>query len=315
MTPRPSTVRRPAHNSAGYQRVVRVTWVGIAVTISLCVVKMAAGWLTGSTALLADGLESLSDTGVALAAVVGLRLAARPPDERHPYGHGKAEVLAAGFIAWAMIMLTVLMGARAINQIFHAENLAAPHWVALLFLGGTCVIGEALYQYKMYHARRLRSAALRAEAFDHRKDVWSSAVALAAVAVAIAAGGRWAVLDPLAALVTCGFIVWMSIRILRETAPHLMDQAVSGPLLGEIRVIADEVDGVRDTEKLIARQSGLDVLVELHVEVDPAMTVDAAHDVATAVRDRIIDRIDPITEVLVHVEPYYEGDHVNDSGQ
>lgn len=311
MTPTPSPVRLPAHNHAGYQRVVRVTWIGIAVTSGLCVVKMVAGLLTASTALLADGLESLSDTGVALATAVGLKIASQPADARHPYGHGKAEVLSAGFIAWALVMVAIVMGGRAIWQIFHPDEHPAPHWAALLFLGGTCLLGEGLYRYKMYYAQRLQSAALRAEAFDHRKDVWSSLIGFVAVALAIALGGRWTLLDPVAGLITCGFIGWMAIQILRETAPHLMDQAVSGPLLGEIRVIAEDVDGVKGTEKLIARQSGLDVLVELHIEVDPQMTVDAAHDIATAVRDRIIERVQMISEVLVHVEPFYEGDHVN----
>ncbi|MCG3177799.1 MAG: Ferrous-iron efflux pump FieF [Phycisphaerae bacterium] len=307
----PSSIRLPTTSRAGYRKVVQVTWVGIVVTLALTAVKMISGWLTGSTALVADGVESLSDSAIALAVIIGGRIAALPADPEHPYGHGKAEVLAAGFIAWFMVMLAVGLGSRGVWQVIHAEELPPPHWAALLFLGGTCIVSESLAQYKLWQARRLNSVALRAEAADHRKDVYSSAIGLVAVGAAIALGGRWVVLDPIAGLITCGFVAWMAVGILREATPQLMDEAVSGGMLRQIRSIAAGVQGVRETEKLIARRSGLDVLVELHVEVDPQMSVADAHVVATAVRDRVVERVDQIADVLVHVEPYYAGDHVN----
>jgi cation diffusion facilitator family transporter len=311
VTRQPAQFRTPEINRTRYLRVVRITWIGIAVTLSLAVVKATAGWLTGSTALLADGVESLADSAVALAVVVGVRIAATPADIDHPYGHGKAEALSATLIAWTMVLVVIAMGGRAIWQLFHPERWHPPHASAVAFLAGTCVVSEALARYKRRQSRLLWSDALAAEARDHRKDVFSSAIALVAVTTAVLAGGRWALLDPLAGLITCGFVAWMAIEIIRETTPHLMDKAISGELLRRIRTIAADIDGVEETEKLIARRSGLDVLVELHVELDPAMRVEAAHEIATEVRNRIIEQVDSVVDVLVHVEPYYPGDHAN----
>jgi cation diffusion facilitator family transporter len=303
----PPKIQSPPAGHSGYRRAIRVTWIGIAVTVVQAAVKIAAGVLTRSTALLADGLENVADTGVSLAAIVGLSIARTPADAEHPYGHGKAEALTAVAIAWVMVLLAMGMAARAVMQVVHPEQLHPPDWPALLFLAGTCLVGEWLYRYKLGEARRLKSAALYAEAFDHRKDVFSSVVALVADAAAIGLGGRFALLDPVAALITCGFIGWMSLRIMRESTPHLMDEAITGLLLDEIRQIAREVPGVRGTEKLVARRSGLDVLVELHVEVDPAMTVADAHETATEVRRCIRQRIDSVADVLVHIEPHRGG--------
>jgi cation diffusion facilitator family transporter len=307
----PAQFRTPQVNRSRYLRVVRVTWIGIAVTLALTVMKVLAGWLTGSTALLADGVESLADSAVALAVVIGVRIAATPADADHPYGHGKAEALSATLIAWAMVLVVIAMGGRVIWQLFHPGRLEPPHASALIFLAGACVVSELLARYKKRQSRLLWSDALAAEARDHRKDVFSSAIAMVAVATAVLAGGRWTILDPLAGLITCGFVAWMAIEIIRETTPHLMDRAISGELIRQVRQFAAQVEGVQETEKLIARRSGLDVIVELHVEVDPEMTVTVAHDVATDVRNRVIERIDSVVDVLVHVEPHYPGDHVN----
>jgi len=305
------SVRLPVADRSGYRRAARVIWIGVAVTAAQAVAKIVAGILAHSTALTADGLENVADLGVAAATVIGLRIASRPADLRHPYGHGKAEVLTAAVIAWVIVIMAMGMAARAIGQIVRPGQPVVPDWWALLFLGGTCAVGEGLYRYKTWQADKLMSVALRASAYDHRKDVLASFVALLAVGGAVTFGGRMAVLDPIGGLITCGFIGWMALRILRECTPHLMDEAVSGPLLDEIRRLAGQVDGVLGTEKLIARRSGLNVLVELHVEVDPQTTVARAHEVATAVRDCMVGRIDSISDVLVHVEPFYPDDHVN----
>lgn len=299
-----SQVRRPATKSDAYQQALRVTWVGVFVILMQGAAKVIAGWLSNSSALLADGLENAADLGVSLAAIIGLAMAGRPADADHPYGHGKAEALTALTIAWVMVLMAIAMAHQAMDKIARRAEIAPPQWWALLFLAGACVTGEGLYRYKIWQARRLGSAALFAEAVDHRKDVFSSLIALVAVGAAVLFGGRAAVLDPIAALITCGFIGWMSLKIIRESAPHLMDRAITGQLLDDIRDIAMSVPGVKGTEKLVARRSGLNVLVELHIEVDPRMSVWDAHEVASRVRDRAIEQIESITDVLVHVEPY-----------
>jgi cation diffusion facilitator family transporter len=305
-----SATARPARENRGYREAIRVTWVGIVVIVVLGAGKVIGGLLTHSSALVADGFESAADAGVSLAAIVGFWIARRPADRDHPYGHGKAEVLSAVIIAWVMVLVAIGMAAAAAYKMFEPGRLVTPEWQALLFLAGTVVVAEGLYRYKMWQGNRLNSAALRAEAYDHRKDMISSAIAIVAVALAVLLPGA-AILDPIAALITCAFIGWMALRIMREATPQLMDKAVSGSMLDDIRRLAEQVPNVQGTEKLVARRSGLDVIVELHVEVDPTMSVTAGHDVASDVRDRITAAFESVTDVLVHVEPFYRDDHVN----
>jgi len=292
------------HSQDGYRMVALGGWVGIVGNVVLGAAKLTGGILGGSQALTADAVDTLGDSISSVVVILGAWHARRPADERHPYGHGKAEVLAGRTVAVIIMAVGVVFGYRALMKILHPETVTPPALWTVWFAVASIVGKEAMARYKMYLGRKIHSESLIADALNHRSDVFTSMLAAAGITAAVYLGPEWRFLDPLAAIVICLIIFGVGVTAFRRTGSALMDEAVDGATLAVIRKAADDVEGVLGTEKLFTRRSGLETHVELHVEVDGHMTVDAAHGIATAVSRAIRDAVPGATHVTVHIEPH-----------
>jgi cation diffusion facilitator family transporter len=284
-------------------------WTGIVANLGLAAVKFAVGLVCSSAALVADGVHSLSDSISSLIVLVGLKVASAPPDKEHPYGHGKAEAVAAKVVAVMLVVLAAGVGYRAIAGLVHHGALRPPDPLALYVALGSMLAKELLYRYKIRLGRSVGSMALEADAWHHRSDALSSGVAALGIAGSILGGGSWHALDEAAALVIAVTILVVGVQQFRKSSHVLMDGMVSGERVLEIREVAATIDGVLGVEVVRARRSGLGMLVDIHIEVNPGMTVEGGHDVASRVRDALTRRISDVEGVLVHIEPYYPDGH------
>lgn len=296
-------------HTEGYREAARVTWVGICIDLVLGAGKIAAGVAGNSWAVIADGLHTISDLASSITILVGLRVARRAPDRSHPYGHGKAEVLAARLVGFLLLLVAGFIVHKAVGRLLSGAPVGLPAQIALWAAFVSIVVKEGLYRYKKYHAGRTGSSSLQVDAWHHRSDALTSLAALIGVAGAYFSGGRLNWLDPAAAIVVAGIILWITFRVFTSTMGELMDAAPPEWFIADIRDLARDVPGVKGVEKVRCRKAGLDYLVDIHVEVDPKMPVDEAHGIAAAVRNHLITDGDNILQALVHIEPYYPDDH------
>lgn len=280
----------------------RATWIGVAANVFLSAIKLAGGILGRSAALVADGFHSLSDVLSSLIILVGLHIAAQPADDEHPYGHGKAEAIAGKLVSLLLMALAVTMAWNSISSL-RGEPPAPPAPFALGIIIVSIAVKEGLFQYKIRLATRIGSTALMADAWHHRSDAVSSVVALAGVALTLLGGPAWHVMDHVAALGIAVIIFWVGVKVFREASSELLDGVIHGPKVKAIVASARAVDGVSGTEKVFVRKSGLDQYVDIHVEVDPDMSVREAHRIASRVRDRVCADHDAVKGVMVHIEP------------
>jgi cation diffusion facilitator family transporter len=297
-------------HTEGYQIATKATWVGLATNFVLGTFKVVAGILGNSWAVIADGMHTVSDILSSLGAMVGLVIARRAPDKDHPYGHGKAEVLAARFIALVLLVVGALILLEAGDRLFNPHKIEKPPgqialWAAL----ASIIVKEALYQYKAYFARKTRSSVLHAEAWHHRSDAISSIPVLLGVAGAIFLGEKMHWLDPIAAALVGVIVLSIALRMSYTTLGELMDAAAPREVIDSVRQLASDVPGVLGVEKIRCRKAGLNYLCDVHIEVDPKMPVDRAHEIARAVQNHLVKDGDSILQALVHIEPFYPGDH------
>jgi cation diffusion facilitator family transporter len=288
-----------------YRIARRAALIGLLINLGLGVVKAVGGWVAESSALLADSVNSMGDSVASFAVLLALRVAQRPPDRKHPYGHARAEAVAASNVALLVIVSALVVGWKAILHL-EVEH-PPPPWWALAIAAGNIVLKEWLYRYKIAIGKRTGSRALIANAWDHRADALCSAAVLVGLA-AVAWGGPdylWA--DEAAALVVVVAILWSGISLFRKSASDLLDAQADDDTLSEVRGLAERVEGVLAVEKLRVRRSGIELMAEIHVEVAPDLTVAEGHAVAHAVRDRLEGDVAALTYVLVHIEPHRPG--------
>lgn len=292
-----STIERTAR----YRDAARAALAGLVANAVLAALKLAGGLASGSFALVSDAVNSLGDVLTSLVVLVALRVAQRPADAEHPYGHTRAEAIAAVSVALLVGLSALAVGWEAVQRLGTAHGLP-PSWT-LLIAGGNVLIKEGLYQYKIRVARRTGSAALVANAWDHRSDALCSLAVLVGLAAVRCGGPAWIAADELAALVVVAAIVWSAGQLFRNAASELMDVQADGQLVASVRQAALEVPGVAGVEKLWLRKSGLEFFADLHLEVDPRLTVAAGHDIGHAVKARLLGRFSELRDVLVHLEP------------
>jgi cation diffusion facilitator family transporter len=279
----------------------RLAIAGMLVSGALAVTKVVFGLQGHSTAVVADGLESASDVLASGFVLLGLTLAAKPPDEDHPYGHGRAETLTGLLIGLA------LTAAGALISFGSAQQLGRPHpgvrpwvvWPLVASLGAKAILATL----KFRAGRRLHSDALTADAWNDSMDSLSAAIALAAVGLALSNPARFSDADRVGGFIVGLIVVMVGVRVARNTALQLMDTMPDDGHMAQIRAAAATVPGVRGIEKCYARKTGLRYHVDLHLEVDPDMTVRQSHYLGHQVRERILESLDWVADVLVHVEP------------
>jgi cation diffusion facilitator family transporter len=274
---------------------------GAGLNVTLAAGKFAAGILGHSQALIADGVESAIDIISSLLVWGGVRIAARPPDADHPYGHGKAEPLAALVVSLFIFYAAWWIGAHSIDGIRHPQT--TPHWATLVVLVVVVGAKEYVSRRMMRAGQAMDSTALKAEAWHHRSDALTSAAAFVGISIALVGGPGYATADAWAALAASGVIAYNGFGIARGAVLEVMDTAVAHEFEEEVRKVAAAVEGVRFVEKCRVLKSGLGYLVDIHVHVDGDLSVRQGHAIAHAVKGALIAAPLSVTNVAVHIEP------------
>lgn len=283
---------------------MRIAIASMALSGALAVAKLIAGWLAGSASVVADGFESAGDVVTSGIVLLGLTVAARPPDKNHPYGHGRFETL-TGLVTGLGL---ALVGAGIIWKSLQDVGMrhAPPAAFALWPVAASVALKSAMAAVKLRVGRRIRSAALVADAWNDAVDILSGSVALLAVGLAILNPERFLAADHYGGAAIGCIVILLGLRVVHETSLTLMDTMPDEQMMATIRTTALQVPGALDVEKCYARKTGLRYHVDLHLEVDPELTVRRSHAIAEEVRNRVKGELAWVEDVLVHVEPYGE---------
>jgi cation diffusion facilitator family transporter len=279
----------------------RVAATGMLVSGALAVMKIVAGMSGHSTAVVADGLESASDVIASGFVLFGLTLAAKPADENHPYGHGRVETLTGLLIGLVLLVGGAVISWNSIRRVGQPHEALRAYVIWPLLISLVAKTGLATLKFRF--GRKLGSEALIADAWNDAMDTISAIAALAAVGLTLSDSVRFAEADRYGGFVVGLIVVTAGIRVARETTMQLMDTMPEARLIDEIREAAAAVAGVRGVEKCFARKTGFKYHVDLHLEVDPEMTVRQSHQLAHEVQLHIRERLEWVADVLVHVEP------------
>jgi cation diffusion facilitator family transporter len=279
----------------------RVALLGMAVSAALAVTKIVAGLAGHSTAVVADGCESASDVFSSGFVLLGLTLAAKPADREHPYGHGRIETLTGMLIGLVLTAAGAVISAASFEHLGQPREALDAFVLAPLVLSALAKSGLAGYKFRV--GRKLGSAAITADAWHDTVDIVSAVAAMAAVGLTLVDPTRFGAADRYGGMVVGLIVIFAGVQVVRDTAMQLIDTMPDPQRMDEIRQVAAAVDGVRGVEKCFARKTGLRYHVDLHLEVDPDMTVRSSHEIAHKVQLQIKEKLDWVADVLVHVEP------------
>lgn len=299
----PSIDLKPAVNAPETRENTgrRIALLSVFIGVALSVSKIVVGLKAGSNAVVSDGVEAAGDVFSSAIVYAGFWLASRPPDEEHPYGHGRYETL-AGLGVGGLLLIT------GVSILWHAIAYSGPRPLisafALYPLAAAVVLKTGLAILKLRISRRIDSGALQADAWHDMTDLVSTFIALSAVVLTLENPSRFDFADRAGALFIGAIIIFLSVQVVRRTITSLLDTMPAPERIQEIRSAALTVRGALGVEKCYARRTGLQYHVDLHLEVDPDMTVRASHEIATAVREAVKQRVSWVADVLVHVEPW-----------
>jgi len=284
------------------RQVQKVTIWGLLVNLALSAMKFVFGFLGNSQALVADGVHSLSDSTTDIAILVGARFWTQPADEHHPHGHGRIEIMVTLFIGVVLAIVGILIAYRAIQTI-GMDHRSAPGWVVFAAACVSMISKEILYQWTMLVGKRIKSSALMANAWHHRSDGFSSLpVAIAVLGTKIQP--EWIFLDHIGAIIVAVLIIQAAFKILWPALNQLADTAASKEEQNQLRRLVRTTEGVRDVHALRTRHVGPGLQVDLHVLVDPELSVSKGHVIAGKVKRKLLDDGPDVVDVLVHIEPY-----------
>ncbi len=289
------------NTSQRYLRGRRSALLGLITNAVLVVIKLAAGFLGHSYALIADGVESTADIFSSLIVWRGLKIASRQPDQRHPFGYGKAESIAAAAVALMLLAAAVGISVQAVREILTPHHSPAPF--TLLVLVVVIFTKELLFRYVFTVGSEVRSLAVQTDAWHHRSDAITSTAAFIGISAALLGGPAWAEADDYAAVAASVIIATNGLRFLRLALSDLMDASPGPEVLEAITTAALAVEGVRAIEKVLARRSGTGYRVVLHVQADPDMPLHEAHALGGRVRRRLASSAD-VVDAVIHMEPY-----------
>jgi cation diffusion facilitator family transporter len=281
---------------------IRAAQAGLLVNGVLVLVKLTAGILGNSYALVADAVESSTDLFSSMIVWAGLRVAAAPPDESHPYGHGKAESIAAAIVSLMLLGAAVGIAIAAVREIVQPHH--APMPFTLFVLAGVVLVKEVLFRKVALVGERTGSTAVAVDAWHHRSDALTSAAAFVGIATALWGGPGWEAADDWAALVASVIIFANGVRFMRAALDDLMDRTADAGILETIDGAARAVDGVLATEKLRVRKLGTNFSVDLHVQADPTLSLHDAHVLSGRVKAAIRAVVPSAHDVLIHMEPF-----------
>lgn len=288
------------------QRSLRAIFLGIAVNVALGAAKFLAGIFGHSHALIADATESFADIFNGLIMWRGIAVAAAPADEEHPYGHGKAEPLAAAFGATMLLVAAAWITVKGGVNIYEWANgipRERPQAFTLITLAVVVFVKEGLFRFIVKEGSDTDNSAVKTDAWHHRSDAITSLGAAIGITIALLGGPKWVCADDAAAIFAAFIVGWSGWLLMRPALSELMDKAPDPDVIEQIRQLAAGTEGVANVEKCFVRKAGHLLFVEMHVEVDPQMTVLRSHEIAHHVKDKIRETMPAVSDVLVHIEP------------
>lgn len=274
-------------------------WIGMLTNFLLCFAKLFVGFWGNSNALIADGVHTLSDLVATGIVIIGFRIAKKPPDKEHPYGHGRAETIATKIIAIILIIFGLQTGYDSSKTLF-VSNLTSPSFIVLLTVTLSIFIKESLFKYTLRIGHKLSSSSLIADAWHHRSDAISSIAAFVGVFGAII-GFHY--LDPLAGIFVSILIIKAGIRTFHIAYDELMNGIIKSETMDKIRDIAESTEGVVSIEELKAHKMGLEINIDLVINVDGKATVNKGHEICNLVEEAIKREIVSVRQVMIHVNP------------
>lgn len=289
-----------------YSKAAYVTKVSMVLNFLLTGFKFAAGIIGNSSAMIADAAHSLSDFITDVAVIVGLKVAKKPGDSTHNYGHGKIETLTAAFIGLVLVAAAFGIfwgGLQKVISFYQGEGLPEPSKIALVAAILSIIVKEWLYRYTITHGRKLKSDALIANAWDHRSDALSSIGTMLGIGGAIILGGRWVVLDPIAAVVLSFFIFKVAFDISYRSLNELLEASLDSEIYRNIEEALMSTEGVLGFHELKTRKIGNALAADVHIEVDRNLNIVDAHEISVHVEDRLKEICGKNGHFSIHVEP------------
>lgn len=296
--------------TSGTSRSIRWAQAGLVTNTVLVLVKLIAGIVGNANALVADAVESSADIFSSMIVWTGLSIASRPADDNHPFGHGKAEPIAAAIVSLMLLGAAVGIAVIALREIVTPHQAPAPF--TLFVAAGVILVKETLYRRVARVGKETGSTAVVADAWHHRADAISSGAAFVGIAIALIGGPGWEAADDWAALLAAFLITVNGARTLRPALSGLMDEAPDRSVWVVAHDAAGRVGGVKRVEKLNVRSSGSGYHIDLHVQADPQLSLEAAHEIGAGVKYSIREAIPRAVNVLVHMEPYRVSDEQSD---
>lgn len=283
---------------------IKATYFSIVGNLGLALVKFLAGFFGNSYALIADAIESVTDTFASILVLVGLKYAEKPADENHPYGHGKIEALVTFVVVGFLITSAIVIAYQSI------QNIRTPHTLpekwTLLVLAIIILWKEISYRIVLKNSKLTNSTSLKADAWHHRADAITSVAAFVGITIALLLGEGYETADDWAALLASGIILYNAYAIFRPALGEILDEDIYDELSARIDEISKEVEGIIGIEKCHIRKVGMRYCVDLHVIVNGDISVKEGHDLAHILQHTLYKRVDTLTSVFIHIEPDYK---------
>lgn len=291
------------------KKIVFATWIGIIVNVMLTILKGIGGFLSGSKALIADAIHSASDIISSVIVLFGVRIANKPPDEEHPYGHGKAENIASNIIALILIVVGIEMSISSF-KVFLGDMPKAPTRIALIILIISVIMKELLFQYKYYVGKKYNSAALISDAWHHRSDSLSSIAALLGVSAAMLSDTLQLPLlvygDAVAGILVSIIVIKVGYDLVKESSTIMLEKVLTKDETKKYIETIHSIEGVLVIDQLYARTHGSYIIIDIKVAVDPSISVKAGHDIAKKLKQTLMAEHKEVADVLVHLNPYFD---------
>lgn len=297
-----------ASNNERTASAVRITWIGFFVNFILSCGKIAAGYFGRSSAMIADGIHSFSDFVTDLIVIVFVKIAGKGRDEGHQYGHGKFETLATLIISFLLLFVAIGLLYDGITKVIESIKgaiLEKPSYMALVAALISVITKEWLFRITAKEGKKTNNQAVIANAWHHRSDAFSSVGTFIGIAGAIFLGDKWRVLDPIACIIVSLLIFKVGINLMRPAFAELLESSLPPETEKEIGKIIMDVQGVKRYHNLKTRKSGNYYIIDVHIKVDPTITIVVAHDIATDVEHSLKERWGSATQIMVHTEPYF----------
>jgi cation diffusion facilitator family transporter len=283
------------------QKAIQATYISIIGNFVLAVAKGTTGIFGNSFALVADAIESLTDVLSSALVLFGIKYSTRPADSNHPYGHGRAETLVTFLVVGFLVISATVIAYESIL------NIQTPHEIpenyTLVVLAIIIIIKEIFFRIISKKGKETNSSSLQADAWHHRSDAITSAMAFIGISIAIFMGPGYETADDWAALFASFLIIFNAYLIFRPALGEILDEHVYDDLVKEIRRISEEVDGVQGTEKCFVRKTGMTYLVDLHLLVNGKLSVIQGHEISHTAKDKLMQELPELANILIHIEP------------